>query len=61
MKKYRLFPQDDLALLKIIQELKIRAWMWPSSNNEPDYFDVDVDEAQLLVLKLRTPFTFVKH
>ncbi len=52
MSKYRVFPDDEFDLLRIIHEDQIPGFMWPHS--APCYFDLWLTEEDLLALTLKT-------
>lgn len=47
--------EDECMMISAIKEMNIPGWYWP--NMDDPEFDLDITDEELLILRLRIPFT----
>jgi hypothetical protein len=47
--------ENEIAMVRAIKEMGIKGIMWP--NREDPRFDLELTDADMIVLKLKVPFT----
>lgn len=51
----RTAPEDEIGMVTVIQEMKLKGMMWPNQDEGKAQFELDLTEEELLILKLKVP------
>lgn len=46
-------PDDEIEMVHVIQEMKLKGIMWPNQEDGKPQFELDLTEEELLIVKLR--------